>query len=728
MNETKCTEEWVLEQVDQAEPDARLLVNRLTEHALSGAATEAIEWAECAEGILRDKGLVDPALRLLRFRAERLPATEFRKVCTMALQKILGNKPDARAFVKCCGVHGRVPLAECIDRVETLRALQPGTMCLDKTWGFGLVRSVDALNEKIEIDFEKKPGHELAMSYAAEALDVIPTDHLLAVRHNNPDQIASWLADDPAAVVRLALHSYGPLSPAQLQEKLVPAIVPASDWKKFWERARKVLKQDPEARIPTKRTEPILLKEAAAAYNETWFRQLKLQRDIEVILQKIGEWLALHDPETATSTERAVFEDRLAFAIKGADLMGKTLLPRAMMQAQALGDPHGVLGVKAYLDNLLDAGALRDVLEVLSAKDMKAFVAFMIEADRDRALNHLRGVLAQLDVTALGEVLQVLIREGGEEACRAEIKGLLNSRRAEVELCSWLSRNLDKLEAWDLCTPMEFAEIMLLEMEKDYSGNRLRAQNQLRDRFAQKTWVKQLFNALGPAGREHYFMRLKDSNAWPTMEKRSALGLIIKQYPELEKCMVARSGDKRENVVARGPVTSMRSYRERELLAERIKKVDIPNNSKEIAVARAHGDLRENFEYQAAKDAQGLLMRRQAELQQMLAKVVPTDFAQMPSDKVGPGTGVQLEYADGHREDYFILGVWDRDEELRIISCDSKLAQALEGAVPGDEVTVPTEHGEATCRVTAVTELSPAVQDWLKAVPETEGISASVTD
>lgn len=729
MNETNCTEEWVLGQVDQAEPDAHLLVNRLTEHALSGAITEAIKWAEHAEEALRDKSLVDAALRLLRFRAEWLPAQDFRNVCTLALQKILGNKAEARAYIKCCGLRGRVPLPECIDRIETLRALQPGAMCADKTWGFGIVQSVDPLREKIQIDFEKKPGHELAMSYAAEALDIISPDHLLGVRHTNPDQITQWLADDPAAIVRLALHSYGPLSPAQLQDKLVPAIVSAADWKKFWERARKALKQDPEARIPTKRSEPILLKEAAAAYNEAWFRQLKLQRDIEVILQKISEWMALHDPAAATPTERAVFEDRLAFAIKGADLMGNTLLPRAMMLAHALGDPNGTLGVTAYLDNLLETGALRDVLEVLSAKDMKAFVAFLIAADRERALSHLRRLLAQLDVTALGEVLQVLIREGGEDACMAEIKGLLNSRRAEVEICSWLSRNLDLLKSWALCTPMEFAEIMLLEMEKDYSGNRLKAQNQLRDRFTQKTWVKQLFNELGPTGRENYFMRLKDSNAWPTMEKRSALGLIIKQYPELEKCMAGRSGDKREAAVARGPVTSMRSYRERELLAERIKKVDIPNNSKEIAVARAHGDLRENFEYQAAKDAQGLLMRRQAELQQMLAKVVPTDFASMPSDKVGPGTGVSLQYADGRQESYFILGVWDRDEALHIISCDSKLAQALEGSAPGAEVTVPTEDGQAICRVTSVTGLSPAVQEWLKAVPEADvSAAAMVTD
>ncbi len=718
MNDSKHMEEWVSEQVDQAQPDVNLLVNRLTEQALSGAVAEAATLAELAESACREQRQIPAALRLLRFRAEWLPASEFRNLCGMALQQLLGNKPLQRAYIKCCGVQGRVPLPECIDRIEKLMALQPEVLCYDKTWGAGVVRQVDALREKIQVDFEKRPGHELAMAYAAESLEVIPPDHLLAVQQREPERIAALVQDDPEGLVRLALHSYGPLSVVVLQEKLVPALVPASDWKGFWAAARKALKQASDVTVPTKRTEPILLQDAAGVHDEKWFRQLKLDRDIESILGKVGSWLALQGTKQATPLERSIIEDRLAFAIKGADLMGKTLLPRTMMLAYTVGDPHDRLGVQAYLDRVLETGMLRQVLEDLSAKDMKAFVAFIIHADRGRALNELRRLLAELDVTSLNEVLQVLIREGEEVACRAEMKSLLNSRRAEVEVCSWLSRNMDKLAAWDLCQPMEFAELMLLEMEKDYTGNRLKAQNQLRERFRHKTWVKQVFDALGPSGRVHYFLRLKDSNAWPTMEKRSALGQIIKQYPELEKCMADRSGDPSTGAATRGPVTSRRSYRERELLAERIKQVDIPNNSKEIAAARAHGDLRENFEYQAAKDAQGLLMRRQAELQQMLAQVVPTDFDKVTTDQVGPGTGVRLRYADGREEQYYILGVWDRDEALGIISCESKLARALEGVGVGAEVTVPAEHGEAQCTVVAVSELTPPVRAWLQAIPD----------
>ncbi len=718
MNNVDQIEEYVLAQLEQAQPDTGSVLVKLAELAQAGQSDTAISLAEIAENTLRDRGLIDDALRVLRLHADWVPGADFRVPCTAIVKKILGNTPESRAMIKNCGLDKRVLVTECLDRLELLRALAPGVLCVDKTWGFGVVTAVDPFTEKVTIDFERKPNHELSMSYAAETLELLDEKHILAIRHRDPAALEAMVESDPAQVVRMAVGSYGPLNPVILQEKLVPGIVAADAWKKFWDAARKELKRDPGAVVPTKRTEPILLKEAADAYDENWFRQLKHDRDIESILAKIGDWHTLHASSTIDPVHRPIIEDRLKFVIRGADLMGKTVMPRAMMVAHSVMGADETVGVAAYVDELLVSDKLLPLLDALSAKDMKSFVAFLLRIEREKTLAALLRLLPRLDVTSLTEVLQVLIREGAEDPCRDAIRALMNARRVEVELLSWLSRNQDKLQEWELCAPSEFAEIMLLEMEKDYTGNRLKAQNQLRDRFTQKTWVRNLFDALGNEGRDRFFLRLKDSSAWPTMEKRSVLGHIIKLYPELEKWMTAKSGDKAPPK-ARGPVTSIRAFRERQLLAERIQKVDIPNNSKEIAVARAHGDLRENFEYQAAKDAQGLLMRRQAELQQMLAEVVPTEFEAPPTDAAGIGCGVRIQYRDGRMEEYYLLGVWDRDEALGIISSESKMAQALEGHKAGETVTIPTEHGETEVKLLEIIPLSPAVRQWIVDVPET---------
>ena len=67
----------------------------------------------------------------------------------------------------------------------------------------------------------------------------------------------------------------------------------------------------------------------------------------------------------------------------------------------------------------------------------------------------------------------------------------------------------------------------------------------------------------------------------------------------------------------------------------------IPANSKEIAVARSYGDLRENHEYKAAKEMQKILIRRKSELEAQLVRARGTDFANPRTDVVSIGTEVR---------------------------------------------------------------------------------------
>src|SRR5690606_2084269 len=85
-------------------------------------------------------------------------------------------------------------------------------------------------------------------------------------------------------------------------------------------------------------------------------------------------------------------------------------------------------------------------------------------------------------------------------------------------------------------------------------------------------------------------------------------------------------------------VSSIRSYKQKEAQLQKIILKDIPENSKEISVARSYGDLRENFEYKAAKDMQRVLMGRRAELENQLRDVTPTDFSEFEPDAAGVAT------------------------------------------------------------------------------------------
>ncbi|MDA1043997.1 MAG: GreA/GreB family elongation factor, partial [Verrucomicrobia bacterium] len=140
--------------------------------------------------------------------------------------------------------------------------------------------------------------------------------------------------------------------------------------------------------------------------------------------------------------------------------------------------------------------------------------------------------------------------------------------------------------------------------------------------------------------------------------------------------------------------------------------VAIPENSKEIGVAISYGDLRENFEYQAAKDMQGLLMRRKAELERDLVEVRGTDFAEARNDAVARGTCVDILLEDGRARTFGILGEWDRDETLNIISSESELAKRLIGKRVGETARIPIDEQEQDCTISAIRLLSAEIKAW----------------
>ncbi|GAB4205299.1 MAG: transcription elongation factor GreA [Sandaracinaceae bacterium] len=141
------------------------------------------------------------------------------------------------------------------------------------------------------------------------------------------------------------------------------------------------------------------------------------------------------------------------------------------------------------------------------------------------------------------------------------------------------------------------------------------------------------------------------------------------------------------------------------LLAEvtHLKNVERPKISKEIGVAREHGDLRENAEYHAAKEKQGMIEARIAEIEDKIARADVIDPSTFSGDKVKFGAYVTLEDTDsGKRVRYRIVGPDEADLKKGTISVTSPIARALIGRRVGDEVTVNAPGGERVYEISEV--------------------------
>ncbi|MBI1870591.1 MAG: transcription elongation factor GreA [Chlamydiae bacterium] len=143
-----------------------------------------------------------------------------------------------------------------------------------------------------------------------------------------------------------------------------------------------------------------------------------------------------------------------------------------------------------------------------------------------------------------------------------------------------------------------------------------------------------------------------------------------------------------------------------EKLHERLRyltRVESVELSKEIAIAREKGDLKENAEYEMAKQKQALVMTEIGELKQKLVDVQFIEDLRVPGDRVSIGTVVQIKNeTDQEDYTYTILGVEDSDADNGIISFQSPIARGLMGQTTQQQVEVKLPSGTKKIKIISV--------------------------
>jgi len=128
--------------------------------------------------------------------------------------------------------------------------------------------------------------------------------------------------------------------------------------------------------------------------------------------------------------------------------------------------------------------------------------------------------------------------------------------------------------------------------------------------------------------------------------------------------------------------------------------------SKAIEVARAHGDLSENAEYDSAKDEQGKMEARIRQLEDMLRHA---QVGEAPAgEAVEAGVIVTITDSDGDEDEFLLGSREDRVTGLSVVSAQSPLGKALIGAKVGDDVSYEAPAGTFTVKVKGIRPLNEA--------------------
>jgi transcription elongation factor GreA len=581
--------------------------------------------------------------------------------------------------------------------IETLTTLAQTGYCVHRSWGFGRITTVDTVFARFLIDFQNKPGHQMDLGFAAESLKAVSPDHVLAKKASDLEGLRKLAALDHLAVIKLVLKSFGgKASVDQIQQVLVPDVI-TSDWKKWWEVAKRELKKDGHFQVPSKKSEPIVYQAEEVSLQDRLLKEFRA-----------GKGLKAHAAVAAEALK--VFPD---LADKPAAVKEINTVLNAEIGTHMRNQPNVALEAMFVRDDLREAAGLPAAEGELTPKDIWAqeprFASFMESlpaAKHRRALETfqtsnplwpevVRTALNSVSAKLSGEMAGLLIDSGKVDLLKETIARLVNQHAASSELLLWLAKERSDAFA-DILGPEVF-RAMLTAMERDQFNEK--KSNRLRDYIMSDQSL--LVELIGSADLEvikDLTRALQLSPVFDDMDKRSLLARIVKSYPAIQSLITGEQSRQDTNFV----VSWSSLERRKDEYAELVQK-KIPANSKEIAIARSYGDLRENHEYKAAKEMQKILMRRKGELEAQLVRARGSDFSNVRTDVVSIGTHVRLiDVGSGQTENYTILGAWDSDPEKHIISYLAPVAQGLLNKKVGDEVELETEGGKRRCRIEAI--------------------------
>jgi transcription elongation GreA/GreB family factor len=707
------TEEWFLGALDTNPIPVQAMDAAIFAAHPQTDPDRAWSWLELLTEKLAERRQPEPLVAVLRQWGDRHGVDDrLRALSLKTLKSALDPKKAAQWLDHAGFDNPRVPLSEALRRIDVLRGLVPDTLCHDKTWGFGIVRNIDDFYGKVEIDFDRKARHEMTLSYAAETLELIGPEHLMARRHADPAGFAQLIAEKPAEIVKIALHSFGPMNVAALQDRLRGSVVSESDWKRFWDAARKELKADRLVDFPARRADPIVLLGSEKEFGPAWFDTLSACTDMDRIFDLLEELLREEATDRVAAPEiEAIVRERLTFAMHGAESRRHDLMARFALLAERLGIEAASIG-DGLLDRLFEPQRFIAAAEGLPVRERKDFLELLARRNSAQTRELVLDALPLCSGPTLNSFL-IFLRDGNcDETVMARLHELLARHEPPLPLLAWLAKNI--ADPWSEAA-VPSAELLLravAALERRSAGDALRAQNQLRALMENAAWLTPVLDSMTAQGRADLLTKVRDADDWDISSRRSVMAIIIRQYPDLARVTVTPEQAPEAPTARR--FTSVASYRERHRQYKHLIEVEIPENSKDIGVARSYGDLRENAEYETARQQQGLLMARKAQWEQDLATVRETDFADFPCERAGMGTQVTLETDNGQTLHYHILGEWDRDETLNIVSCQSLLAQTLANQAPGATLTLPGFDPPRNARIVSIAPLPEPVRQWVR--------------
>lgn len=594
---------------------------------------------------------------------------------------------------------------EAINDFEKHIAFDAHSFVYHRTWGVGVILSVE--NDTLKINFGKNGTKLISLKMAVSALQPLSRDHIWVIKatvgsksskFKTKADLAKKVKDDKVWALKTIITSFGnSCDLKKIKAELVPSILTASEWTSWNSGAKKILEEDSTFGVNPNNISEYTVRERSITPEEKYSNEFKAQKGF---FQRIDILFKFIDDDSADK-ESELFADMFNYFtgfLKSFKEVNEEVIASYLV-VQEVNQQFPSLAYEPKYTFAQFYGELenpKEMYTILKGSKRANLREKFLEAIK--LLPNWQDEYIKLFPVVLDkEVINALLNAGAEEKVKKLAVNAFNDYRGYRDVVLFF---------FDECSDEEWFKAAEIPLQKQLIAivNIIAQCFREIDNHVESTENKKIIkNACKMIfDKEHnifadYMLScdeeqmshmytlvddIKELDSFDSSIKTQLRNKILEKYPDFKFHTTEEKSS-----APKGMLVTKAKYDEKVALIDKMQNVDIPAIAKEVAEAKEKGDLKENAEYIAAKEAQHKLGNDLKRLQEEMSRATLFDPTTATTSMISFGTVVTLtDKASGKDETYTILGPWESDPDSGIISYMSPFGNAILDRKTGEEL------------------------------------------
>lgn len=588
--------------------------------------------------------------------------------------------------------------------------------------GVGKIKEIN--DRYVIIDFATSPSQQMSLNMAISSLQALEPTHIWVRYYENPEELKKLCKENKLEFFKILLESFDKrITLSQVKEEVVDKLIPKSEWNKWWQDARKLLKESKFFGFSPKKRDEILMWDRELTYAEElenkfnnikeWDKKLDIAIESLTISPELTEKASESFAEYYLTQEESKDPQKKIITYLFFELFEKTY-PNNVINKQRKTKKEDIL----ELLNELEEKQILDIFNNIKNTDFKKqYIDLLVIARSDypAVLEH---ILLSIPIKIHKYIIEKLNQMQKKEILIDFVDTIFRKYRDYPEIFLWLSKNILEND-WDqefdwikftkfdvllyifrILKPLERIEgrsnrLKNFAIETIFGSQNITVEN------LEKSRIKYYIENSDANYIKRIYLLFKNTPYIPEAHKENFRDFISKIRPEIKDFDIVLDVELEEEKEERIEIfipgddiiyTTKEAIDKLRQHYDHLINVEMPENSREIGEAQEKGDLRENAEYKAALERQSKLQAEIRKLEKDLSKAVPIDSSRVRIDVVTIGTKIYLK--DNNTNEnlfYTLLGPWDVNPEKNVISYASPLGKLFIGKKVGDIVNFGSE-------------------------------------